>query len=183
VTFGPSGRNAACKRWQVAKMRASGKPAPDMDYLVAKWLHVLSATLLFGTGVGTAWYMLFASLSRDARAVAVVMRHGVRADWLFTATTLVVQPLSGWFMVERLQLPWSTPWLAWSIGLYALAVACWLPVVGLQLRMRDLAEDAARHDRPLPQRYFRLLAVWAALGVPAALALLVVFFLMVAKPA
>ena len=153
-----------------------------MDYLVVKWLHVLSATLLFGTGVGTAWYMLFASLSRDARAAAVVMRHGVRADWLFTASTVVLQPLTGWIMVQRAGLPWSTPWLAWSIGLYALAVACWLPVVWLQLRLRDLAQHAVQCDEPLPPRYFRLLAVWTALGVPAAIALLVVFYLMVAKP-
>jgi uncharacterized membrane protein len=156
--------------------------AIPVDYLIVKWLHVLSATLLFGTGVGTAWYILFASLSRDARAAAVVMRHGVRADWLFTASTVVLQPLTGWYLVERMQLPLSTPWLAWSIGLFALAVACWLPVVWLQLQLRDLAQQAVLHDQPLPPRYFRLLAVWTALGVPAALALLAVFFLMVAKP-
>lgn len=154
-----------------------------MDYLVVKWLHVLSSTLLFGTGVGTAWYMLFASLSRDPGAAAVVMRHGVRADWLFTASTVVLQPLTGWVMVDRLQLPLSTPWLAWSIGLYALAVACWLPVVWLQLQLRDLAQHAVQHGQPLTPRYFRLLALWTALGVPAAAALLAVFYLMVAKPA
>jgi uncharacterized membrane protein len=155
---------------------------PAMDYVFAKWLHVVSATLLFGTGVGTAWYMLFASLSRDARAAAVVMRHGVRADWLFTASTVLLQPLTGFYLVHRAQLPLSTPWLAWSIGLYALSVACWLPVVWLQVRMRDLAAEAARRDTPLPPQYFQWLRVWIALGIPAAIALLVVFYLMVARP-
>jgi uncharacterized membrane protein len=153
-----------------------------MDYLTVKWLHVLSSTVLFGTGLGTAYYMFFASLSRDARAAAVVLRHGVRADWVFTGTTVVFQPLSGGYLMALGSLPLQTPWIFWSIVLYLVAGACWLPVVWIQLRLRALAEQAAQAGRPLPPVYFRYLRVWTALGVPAFAALVVVFYLMVAKP-
>jgi uncharacterized membrane protein len=153
-----------------------------MEYLVVKWLHILSSTLLFGTGIGTAWYMLFASLSRDARAAAVVLRHGVRADWLFTATTVVFQPLSGLYLVHLAGYPLVAPWIVWSIVLYFVAGACWLPVVWLQIRMRNLAAVAAANAAPLPPQYFVYMRVWAALGVPAFVALVIVFWLMTAKP-
>jgi uncharacterized membrane protein len=154
-----------------------------MDYLIAKWLHILSSTLLFGTGLGSAYYMFFASLTRDPRAVAVVVRYVVLADWLFTTTTIVFQPASGLYMVHLAGLPLTTPWIFWSFVLYFLAGACWLPVVWMQIRMRALAQEAVRTDQPLPERYWRYLRAWTALGVPAFLALMLVFWLMVSKPA
>jgi uncharacterized membrane protein len=154
-----------------------------MDYLVVKWLHVLSSTLLFGTGLGTAWYMFFASRSRNAQAAAVVLRWGVIADWLFTATTVVFQPLSGFYLAHRAHLPIGSTWIVASLVLYLVAGACWLPVVWIQVQMRNLAQQAARDGSELPQRYFKLLRVWTALGFPAFFALVVVFWLMVAKPA
>lgn len=154
-----------------------------MEYLVVKWLHVLSSTLLFGTGLGTAWYMFFASRSRDARAAAVVLRHGVVADWLFTATTVVFQPLSGLYLLHLAQIPLTSTWIVWSFVLYFVAGACWLPVVWLQMRMRDLAQSAARDGRPLPPLYFTYLRIWTVLGFPAFIGLVIVFWLMVAKPA
>jgi uncharacterized membrane protein len=153
-----------------------------MDYVTVKWLHILSSTLLFGTGIGSAYYMLMASLTRDPRAVAVVVRHVVLADWLFTTTTIVFQPLSGWYLAHLAGFPLTTPWLFWSLVLYVVAGACWLPVVWLQLRMRDMARQAVQHGQPLPERYHRFLRVWVALGIPAFLALVVTFYLMVAKP-
>src|SRR5687768_13070216 len=100
-----------------------------MEYLAVKWLHVLSSTVLFGTGIGSAFYLLRATWSRDARAVAIVSRYVVMADWLFTATTAVFQPVSGFWMMHMAGMPWTTPWIAWSLALYAVAIACWLPVV------------------------------------------------------
>ncbi len=151
-------------------------------YVIAKWLHVLSSTLLFGTGLGSAYYMFFASRTRDARVAAAVVRQVVRADWIFTATTIVFQPLSGLYMLWLAKIPIATPWIAWTFGLYLLAGAAWLPVVWLQLRMRDMAERAAHAGEPLPPLYWRYLRTWTALGVPAFVALVVVFYLMVAKP-
>jgi uncharacterized membrane protein len=155
-----------------------------MEYLVLKYLHVISSTLLFGTGIGSAFYLLATTLTRDARVVAVVARMVVCADWLFTASTAVLQPLTGAWLVQRIGLPpWTTPWLKVSIICYALAIACWLPVVFIQMRLRDEAEASARDGRALSQRYWRLFFAWAALGVPALLLFLAIFWLMVAKPA
>jgi uncharacterized membrane protein len=154
-----------------------------MEYLVVKWLHILSSTFLFGTGIGSAFYMLFTSISRDVRAIAVVSRNVVLADWIFTATTVVIQPVTGIYMIHLAGYPWTSTWILWSIGLYFLAGACWLPVVWIQLKMRDMAQIAARDNTELPAQYWRYLRVWVALGIPAFFALVVVFWLMVAKPA
>jgi uncharacterized membrane protein len=110
-----------------------------MEYLVMKYVHVISSTLLFGTGIGSAFYLLATTLSRDVRAVAVVSRMVVRADWLFTATTAVLQPATGLWLVHRMGMPLFTPWIKASLVCYVLAIACWLPVVWLQMRLRDLA--------------------------------------------
>lgn len=127
-----------------------------MEYVALEWLHVLSWTLLFGTGLGTAYYPLFVSLRRDPRAIAVVARYAVLADWVFTTPTMVFQPLSGWHMAHLAGLPLSTPWIAWSFALRALAGACWLPAVRIQIRMRTIAEAAARDGTPMPTAYWQL---------------------------
>lgn len=153
-----------------------------MDYVVVKWLHILSSTFLFGTGIGSAWYMLFANLSRDARAIAVVARNVVIADWVFTATTAVIQPATGFYMIHLAGYPLDSTWIRWSIALYVLAGACWLPVVWIQMRLRDLSAEAVRNDTALPPQYWRYFKTWVALGVPAFAAFIVIFWLMVAKP-
>lgn len=154
------------------------------DFLIVKTLHVLSATFLFGTGVGTAFYLLVTTMGRDVRVVAAVTRWVVVADWLFTATTAVAQPLTGWWLAQRMGVPvMEVAWLRWSVHLYALAIACWLPVVVLQIRLRDLAARAAADGTPLPPAYWRAFRWWVALGVPALFAFLAIFWLMVAKPA
>lgn len=153
-----------------------------MDYLTVKWLHVLSSTLLFGTGLGSAWYMFFASHARDPHAVAVVSRFVVLADWVFTTTTIVFQPLSGWYLAHLAGIPLTTPWILWTLVLYVLAGVCWLPVVWLQIRMRDMARQAVAGGTALPPLYFRYLTVWTALGVPAFIAMVAIFYLMVVKP-
>ena len=153
-----------------------------MDYLIVKYLHVLSSTILFGTGIGSAFYLLTTALTRDARALAVVSRWVVRADWLFTATTAVLQPLTGWWLAHRMGLPLTAPWLLASLVAYAAAIACWLPVVWLQIRMRDIAQEAAQVGA-LPPRFWRFFWAWVVLGVPALLLFLVIFWLMIAKPA
>ena len=153
-----------------------------MSYEVVKWLHILSSTVLFGTGLGSAYYMFFTSLGGDARTVAHVARLVVVADWVFTTTSIVFQPLSGLYLAHLAGLPLTTPWILWTVILYVVAGACWIPVVFLQIRMRRLAEHAAAANAPLPPEYRRLFRRWTALGVPAFVSLVVVFWLMVAKP-
>jgi uncharacterized membrane protein len=154
-----------------------------MEYVVVKWLHILSSTFLFGTGIGSAFYMLFTSLTRDVRATAVVVRHVVLADWLFTTPTIIIQPLTGFYLIHLAGYPLTSRWIMWTIALYLLAGACWLPVVWLQIRMRGFAQDAVKAGTELPPIYWRYLRYWVLLGIPAFFALVVVFYLMVAKPA
>jgi uncharacterized membrane protein len=153
-----------------------------MTYLIVKWLHILSSTVLFGTGLGSAYYMFFTSRTGDARTIAHVVRHVVVADWLFTTTTIIFQPLSGLWLAHLAGIPLTSRWIVWSFALYFLAGACWIPVVVIQIRMRRLAEAAAAANAPLPAEYKRYFRWWTALGVPAFFALVIVFYLMVAKP-
>jgi uncharacterized membrane protein len=150
-----------------------------MDYTLLKWLHILSSTFLFGTGIGSAFYLLFASLARETRAIAFVTRYVVIADWLFTATTVVIQPLTGYLLMREAGFPPGSRWIMWSVALYALAVGCWLPVLWLQMRLRDIAATA---EQTLPPLYWRYLRLWVLLGIPAFFAFLLIFYLMVAKP-
>jgi uncharacterized membrane protein len=159
-----------------------------MEYLIVKWLHILSSTLLFGTGIGSAYYMLFTSLAArrrhaDPRAVRVVVGYVVKADLWFTTSTIVFQPLSGWYLAHLAGFPLGSRWILLSFLLYLVAGACWLPVVWLQLKMRDMARAAEASGQDLPPRYWRFLTWWTLLGIPAFVALVIVFYLMVAKPA
>ncbi|MBV8465417.1 MAG: DUF2269 domain-containing protein [Burkholderiales bacterium] len=153
-----------------------------MDYLTLKWLHILSATFMFGTGFGTAFYMFFANRSGNVEAIAVVTRWVARADWWFTTPAVIFQPLSGLWMVHLAGFAMTARWVVWAVGLYALAGACWLPVVWLQLRMRDMAADASANKQSLPAKYWRYERIWTVLGFPAFGALIVVYWLMVNKP-
>lgn len=154
-----------------------------MEYLIAKWLHILSSTLLFGTGIGSAFYLLTATFDRDPRTVAAVARWVVIADWMFTATTAIFQPLSGFWLIHLVGFPLESRWIVWSLILYAIAIACWLPVIWLQMKLRDEARRAAEAGVPLTAKYWAYFRAWMVLGFPALFAFLAIFYLMVAKPA
>jgi uncharacterized membrane protein len=153
-----------------------------MEYLVVKWLHVLSSTVLFGTGLGSAFYMFSTNRSGEVRAIAVVARRVVIADWLFTTPTAIVQPLTGFWLLHLADIPWTTAWVLWSLLLYIVAGGCWLPVVWIQIRMARIAGAAVAAGEPLPERFWRFHSVWMALGWPAFIAFVAIFFLMVVKP-
>ncbi|MCW5635044.1 MAG: DUF2269 domain-containing protein [Rubrivivax sp.] len=155
-----------------------------MSYLALKTLHVVSSSILFGTGIGTAFFMWMVNRSGDRRAMAVVTRHVIKADLYFTTPSVVVQPLSGLGLMWMAGAEWrfAPPnWLGLSVLLFALAGACWLPVLWLQWRMHRLA--ALDPDDPeIPGLYWRYERAWVLLGIPAFTSLVVVFWLMVAKP-
>ena len=153
-----------------------------MDYLTVKWLHILSSVLMVGTGFGSAFYMFFANRQADVRTRTVVARLVVRADTWFTTPAVIFQPLSGFWMVHAAGWPWDARWIQWAIALYVLAGACWLPVVWLQIRMARIASASAAANAPLPDEYDRLARIWEKLGYPAFIAMLAVYYLMVAKP-
>jgi len=153
-------------------------------YLWIKTLHIVSSVVLVGTGFGSAFYLFMVHRSGSVAAQAVVSRLVVRADGWMTTPAVIVQPLSGFAMAHLAGWPLSTPWIALSLGLYAFAGACWLPVVALQIRMARLAADSSsRGDAVLPADYWRMARWWEGLGYPAFAAMLVVFALMVIKPA
>ncbi|MFN3988057.1 MAG: DUF2269 family protein [Rhodocyclaceae bacterium] len=151
-------------------------------YLVVKYLHVLSSVVLVGTGFGTAFYLFFANRSGNLPAIAEVSRLVVRADFWFTTPAVVVQPLSGVWLMQQAGWTLATDWIRASILLFVFTGACWLPVVWLQLRLCDMAARAQATGQALPLRYWRYARVWEALGYPAFAAMLAVFYLMVAKP-
>lgn len=154
-----------------------------LDYGVIKTLHILSSTVLFGTGMGTAFQMWAAHRRGDVHVLAAVNRQVVLADWCFTTPAVIVQPLTGLWLVHLANFdPWA-PWLVLTYALYLLAGACWLPVVFIQLRLARMAEAAAATGTPLPDNYWRLYCIWFWLGWPAFGGLVVVFWLMVTKPA
>ena len=151
-------------------------------YLFVKWAHILSSTILFGFGAGTAWYFWNAHLTRDAPTIAGVGRMVIRADWIFTGTSGVVQPITGVILARETGVSLTEPWLMAAFGIYLLAFACWAPVVWLQIRAQRLAQTASEAGQPLGADYFRTMRLWFALGWPAFLGLLCIFWLMIAKP-
>lgn len=152
-------------------------------YLVIKWVHIMSSVLMVGTGLESAFYMFFTNRSGSVAAQAVVSKLVVKADWWFTTPTVILQPLSGIAMAHMAGWSFTSPWLLTSIALYLVSGACWLPVVWLQLRMARLAQQSHEQGAPMPDQYWRDARLWEALGYPAFIAMAVVFFLMVNKPA
>jgi uncharacterized membrane protein len=151
-------------------------------YYLLKWLHVLGATVLLGTGAGIAFFMLMAHRTGDVRVIAGVARIVVLADYVFTATAVVAQPVTGVLLARWVGYPLTEGWILASIALYLLTGAFWLPVVWMQSRMRNLAVAAAAGGGALPDEYHRLFRRWLAFGFPAFTAVLAIFWLMIARP-
>jgi uncharacterized membrane protein len=151
-------------------------------YFVLKFLHVVGSAVLLGTGAGIAFFMLAAHLSRDPATIAGTARIVVRADFLFTATAVVAQPVTGVLLAWKVGYSLFDGWIAWSIVLYFFTGAFWLPVVWMQMKMRDLAAAALRENRPLPPQYHKLFRWWFAFGFPAFAAVLAIFWLLIARP-
>jgi uncharacterized membrane protein len=153
-----------------------------MVYAALLFVHIIGAAVLLGTGAGIAFFMLMAHRTGDAKIVAAVARIVVIADFLFTASAVVVQPVTGVLLARTIGYPLSSGWIVLSIVLYLVTGAFWLPVVWMQVRMRELARSAARAGAALPAAYHRLFRVWFAFGFPAFAAVLAIFWLMITKP-
>ena len=150
--------------------------------LLLKLIHVLGAAVLFGTGAGIAFFMLMAHRTRDPATIAATARIVVIADALFTAGAVIVQPISGLLLAWTIGYPVTESWIVAALALYVIVGLCWLPVVGIQIRLRDLAAAAARTHTPLPDDYDRLFRIWFALGWPAFSGVIAIFALMIWKP-
>lgn len=153
-----------------------------MTYLLLKYLHVLGAVVILGTGTGIAFFMLMAHLSRDAAFVGRTAGTVVLADTIFTATAVTVQPVTGYLLMRETGIGFADPWLLLSLMLYGVAGLFWLPVVWIQIQLRDLALQASRDGQPLPPRYHRLFRIWFIFGFPGFGAVSLILWLMLAKP-
>jgi uncharacterized membrane protein len=153
-----------------------------MLYFWLKYLHIIGACVLLGTGAGIAFFMLMAHLTGRAATIAAVARIVVIADFLFTATAVVMQPVTGVALAWQVGYPLTEGWIVLSILLYLVTGAFWLPVVWMQMRLRDLADAAAAGDGVLPPAYFRLFWTWFAFGFPAFAAVLAILWLMTERP-
>jgi uncharacterized membrane protein len=152
------------------------------EYYVLKFLHVIGATVLLGTGAGIAFFMLLAHRTRDAVVIAGVARIVVIADFVFTTTAVILQPITGVLLARSVGYELTEGWILASIGLYLFTGAFWLPVLWMQARMGTLAREAVAGGTPLPPEYHRLFRTWFAFGFPAFAAVLAIFWLMITRP-
>ncbi len=153
-----------------------------MTYDALLFVHVLGATVLLGTGAGIAFFMVVSHRSRDPVLIAHVAGIVVLADTLFTATAAILQPITGTILALNSGYPLTEGWVALSLLLYVIVGVFWLPVVGFQIKMRNLARQARDTGQPLPATYHRLFRWWFAFGFPAFGAVLAIVWLMLTKP-
>lgn len=153
-----------------------------MLYFVLKYLHLVGAAVLLGTGSGIAFFMLAAHLGGKPSVIAGVARIVVIADFIFTATAVIAQPITGSLLVLHVGYSFWEGWIVWSMVLYVITGALWLPVVWMQMRLRDLASIASAKGSPLPPEYHRIFWLWFAFGIPAFMAVAAILWLMLAKP-
>jgi uncharacterized membrane protein len=151
-------------------------------YFILKYLHVLGAIVILGTGSGIAFFMLMAHRTRDAAFIAQTASVVVIADALFTATAVVAQPITGGLLMWVEGMSTVEPWLIGALALYVTAGLFWVPVVFMQIEMRDLARRAIQENAPLPRRYFALYDRWLMFGFPGFGSVALILWLMIAKP-
>jgi uncharacterized membrane protein len=151
-------------------------------YFVVKYLHLLGAIVILGTGTGIAFFMLMAHRSGDPAFIARTAAIVVIADMLFTLTAVLLQPVTGGVLMALSATTLAEHWLVTSLGLYAVAGLFWIPVIFMQIEMRDLARVAVAQGRPLPARYFALFRRWFMFGIPGFGSVMTILWLMIAKP-
>jgi uncharacterized membrane protein len=152
-------------------------------YVLLKWLHVVGATVIFGTGLGTAFHFWITQRRENAAAIAAAARSTVLADYFLTLPAVILQPATGFALAIAAGYPLASTWIVAGIALYVLAAACWIPVVFIQIRLRDIAQRAARDGTALGPEFARLVRLWTMLGWPAFIAMAATFWLMIARPA
>ncbi len=153
-----------------------------MDYLLLKYIHIISSTILFGAGVGSAFYLFMANRRKDVAGVYFATRHVVIADWVFTTPSVIIQLITGIALVHITGGELFEGWVLWALILYLFAGACWLPVVWMQIKMRDMAKHALDQGTDLPEYYWKMDKWWVILGSLAFPAVMIIFYLMVFKP-
>jgi uncharacterized membrane protein len=154
-----------------------------MDWLaILRWLHILGAAVLLGTGAGIAFFMVMAHRTKDPRLIAYTSRVVIIADYIFTTSAVIIQPITGWFLAKMIGWPVFEGWVVLSLILYVVTGAFWLPVVWMQHQMHRLAEMAWQTNSDLPAAYYKLFRLWFAFGIPAFFSVLAIVWLMTNRP-
>ena len=151
-------------------------------YTTIKTLHILSSTILFGTGIGIAFFMFRSCFTNNLQEKLFAAKNTVLADYFFTFPAVIIQPLSGIALIHIAGFNWSAYWLMATYVVYCIAGVCWVPVVWIQIQLKNMCVEASEYGTELPQKYHTLFKLWFLLGWPAFLGLVFVFYLMVAKP-
>lgn len=151
-------------------------------YFFIKTLHIISSTIIFGTGIGIAFFMFRSCFTNDVHEKFYAVRNTVLADYFFTFPAVIVQPVTGIWLIWKAGYDWSSLWLVMTYIIYVIAGFCWLPVVWIQIQLKQILSECLITEEPLPARYHKLFKIWFILGWPAFISLIVVFFLMVFKP-
>lgn len=151
-------------------------------YLTIKTLHIISSTILFGTGIGIAFFMFSSLFTDHLQEKLYAARNTIIADYIFTLPAVIVQPLSGAWLIWQSGYVWSEYWLIVTYSIYAIAGMCWLPVVWIQIQLKNIIAKSLKDGSPLPRRYHKLFKLWLILGMPAFSGLIYIFYLMVTKP-
>ena len=151
-------------------------------YFLIKTIHIISSTILFGTGIGIAFFMFQSHFTENINTKLFAANSTVLADYLFTFPAVIVQPITGFWLMLHLGYDWNSKWLLLTFIIYGVAGLCWLPVVWIQIQLKKILINSVENNTNLPPRYFRLFKVWFLLGWPAFLGLVIIFFLMVMKP-
>lgn len=151
-------------------------------YEIVKTIHIISATVLFGTGLGIAFFFFYANRSVDIAVRFFAARTTVLMDFLFTLPAVIVQPLTGFWLIYHAGYQWTETWLVITYIIYFIAGLCWIPVVFIQIKLRAILKTCVETSAPIPSEYHRLFRLWFALGWPAFTGLVIIFFMMVVKP-
>jgi uncharacterized membrane protein len=153
-----------------------------MLYLWLKMIHILAAIVMVGIGSGSVFYKFRADRGGDLREIAFANKNVVLADWIFTAPSVIIQPITGFLMARIAGYPLTQTWILLGIIFYITAGLCWLPAVYLQIRMRDISLNALAFNEPLPPLYRKMYKIWCWLGVGGFLSVIIVIYVMVFKP-
>lgn len=150
-------------------------------YLILKLIHILAAVVVTGTGAGIAFFMFMANRSNNAQAIYITTKHVILGDWIFTTPAVIIQIITGLLLMNMQGYSFSAPWFYWVIGLFSFIGVCWLPVLRIQYKLRELAKMSVDSNQVTPE-FKSLMKTWTLLGIPAFTAIIAIFWLMVFKP-
>ncbi len=150
-------------------------------YLILKLIHILAAVVVTGTGAGIAFFMFMANRSNNPQAIYVTAQHVILGDWLFTTPAVIIQIITGVYLMNIQGYSFSAPWFYWVMGLLSFIGLCWLPVLRIQYKLRELAKMSLT-SKQVSSEFKSLMRTWTLLGIPAFTAILAIFWLMVFKP-